>query len=77
MSRALIHSRWREIFDKNKENNYMPDLQQTLIECITLATNRGYNVSEIDHALHWQVEEALFDYDVDCVLPDKKQEVGI
>lgn len=69
MPKELIDSRWRDIFG---DANNMPDLHRILIECITLATYFGYNVSEIAHALHWQVEEALYDYDVGCVLSDKE-----
>lgn len=73
MPNELIESHWREV---SETISGMRDLKYLLTQCISLATEYGYNVSEISHALHWQVEEALYDYEVNCVLPDKSIKEG-
>ena len=67
MPKELIESRWREVAETISS---VRDLKHLLARCISLATERGYNVSEISHALHWQVEEVLYDYEANCALPD-------
>lgn len=73
MPNELIESHWREV---SETISGMRDLKYLLTQCISLATEHGYNVSEISHALHWCVEEVLYDYEVNCVLPDKPVKEG-